>query len=70
VLTETDFPAKRAKARKPGDTRAIELMLSPIWELSLEEVRRQLYRNLRALTLQAGCLGRLPEPLADLLAAA
>jgi TatD DNase family protein len=70
VLPETDFPTKRAKARKPGDVRAIESMLAEIWDLPLEEVRAQLYRNLRELAMRADCLGRLPEGLADLLVSA
>lgn len=67
VLPETDFPARRTKARIPGDTSAVEQVLGRVWQDDSTEVRAQLYRNLRDLTMQAGCLDRLPSSLADLL---
>lgn len=67
VLPETDFPARGTKARLPGDTSAVEQVLGRVWQDDSADVRAQLYRNLRGLTMQAGCLDRLPSALADLL---
>lgn len=70
VVPETDFPARRAKARMPGDVTALEQALGRVWQDDATEIRPQLYRNLRDVTMQAGCLDRLPSTLANLLLAA
>lgn len=67
VLPETDFPASRTNARMPGDVEGVETALAAAWGLATSEVRPQLYRNLRALALQARCLKRLPDNLSALL---
>lgn len=67
VLTETDYPARRAGGRKPGDTRRIESILATTWALPEIEVRRRIWANLRRLATSAGALDRLPEALVDRL---
>jgi TatD DNase family protein len=67
VLTETDYPARRAGGRKPGDTRRIESILATAWALPDVVVRRQVWSNLRRLATSAGALDRLPEALVDRL---
>jgi TatD DNase family protein len=67
VLTETDFPARRAGARKPGDTAKIEAILQDRWGMGHAGVRSQLWLNLRRLATSAHALDRLPGPLVDIL---
>ncbi len=68
VLPETDFPAAGRRAgTRPGDTAALEATLATLWSMSADEVRRQLYRNLRGLASRTGAIERLPEALADML---
>lgn len=67
VLCETDFPARKARSRKPGDIRAIEDLLSRIWGESVEDVRAKTWWNLRTLSERSGAIERLPEPIADTL---
>lgn len=69
VLTETDFPAARGGARKPGDTTKIEAMLGELWGTDVLATRHVIWANLRRLATRAQALDRLPEPLADLLEA-
>jgi TatD DNase family protein len=68
VLTETDFPATRWRGvSHPGSTASVERRLSSVWQVEVGTVRVQLYRNLRALVMQAGLLDRLPDQIANLL---
>lgn len=67
VLCETDFPARKVRARKPADTGRIELMLSEAWGAPVGEVRAQTWWNLRTLSEQTGAIERLPESVADRL---
>lgn len=68
VLPETDFPvAKRRTGSRPGDTRAVENILSEIHGLNAELVRRQFYRNLRRVATRTGAIDRMQSSLADLL---
>lgn len=67
VLTETDFPALRRVATKPGDTAAIESGLADTWSLTPEATRVRLWTNLRRLVVRAGALDRIPDALANLL---
>ncbi|PZS40383.1 MAG: TatD family deoxyribonuclease [Pseudonocardiales bacterium] len=67
VLTETDFPARQPKAKRPADTTLVEQTLADIWSVTPEEARVRCWRNLRALATQAQALDRLPDALADLL---
>ena len=69
VLTETDFPAARPGARRPGDTRAIEHRLGALWKTDPEVTRHRVWVNLRRLATRAEALDRLPEALADALVA-
>lgn len=68
LLPETDFPSggKRAGAR-PGDTGALEVRLAALWGVTPQEVRHQLYRNLREIASRSGSVERFPEALADML---
>ena len=72
MLPETDFPfsRRRTRARMPGDIAYLELRISQLTGLSLERVRWQWYKNLRAISVAAGVLDRLPGALADLLVSA
>ncbi|OUS91937.1 TatD family hydrolase [Rhodococcus sp. NCIMB 12038] len=67
VLTETDFPARRTSARRPGQIAPIERKLATIWGRNVYEVRFQVWTNLRVLTARAGVLDKLPDALADQL---
>lgn len=67
VLCETDFPARKARARKPADTQRIEQLLSQVWGKSPDEVRAKTWWNLRTLSERSGAIERLPEPVADRL---
>ncbi|OEV30465.1 hypothetical protein AN219_10740 [Streptomyces nanshensis] len=67
VLCETDFPARKIRARKPADTQRIEQLLSQIWDKTPEEVRARTWWNLRTLSERSGALERLPESVADTL---
>lgn len=67
VLTETDFPARKVRARKPADTERVELLLSEAWGIPTDEVRAKTWWNLRTLSEQTGAIERLPEALADRL---
>lgn len=67
ILCETDFPARKVRARKPADTASIELKLSLAWETSPEEVRAISWWNLRTLSERSGAIERLPEHVADTL---
>lgn len=65
VLCETDFPARKVRARKPADVQRIEQLLSQIWHATLEEVRATIWWNLRTLSERSGAIERMPEPVAD-----
>lgn len=67
VLCETDFPARKVRARKPADTGRVELLLSQAWNTSPEEVRAATWWNLRKLSERSGAIERLPERVADAL---
>lgn len=67
VLCETDFPARKARARKPADTQRVEHLLSQVWDKSPDEVRAKTWWNLRTLCERSGAIERLPEPVADTL---
>lgn len=67
VLCETDFPARKVRARKPADTQRIEQLLSQVWGKSPDEVRAKTWWNLRTLSERTGAIERLPEPVADTL---
>lgn len=67
VLCETDFPARKVRARKPADIERAELLLSKAWGVSPDEVRATTWWNLRTLSEQTGAIERLPEAVADRL---
>lgn len=67
VLCETDFPARKARSRKPADTQHIEQLLSQVWAKSVGDVRATTWWNLRTLSEKSGAIERLPEPVADTL---
>lgn len=67
ILTETDFPAKRAEARRPGDTDSVERLLSKHWQTGPQATRHRIWANLRRLAARAEALDRLSEALADIL---
>lgn len=67
ILCETDFPARKVRARRPADVQSTETLLSQIWNTTPEEVRAQTWWNLRTLSEQSGAIERLPEVVADTL---
>jgi TatD DNase family protein len=67
ILTETDFPARKVAADRPGDTARIEQSLADIHTVSAAEIRRRVWVNLRRLAIRAHALDRLPDALADRL---
>lgn len=67
VLCETDFPARKIRARKPADIQRIEQLLSQAWNKTPEEVRARTWWNLRTLSERSGAIERLPEAVADTL---
>ena len=69
MLAETDVPANRARtrARILGDIDHRGSRVADLVGLPIERVRRQWYRNFRALTMAAGVMDRLPTGLADRL---
>lgn len=67
ILCETDFPARKTRARKPADMQLIEQLLSRVWNKTPEEVRATTWWNLRTLSERSGAIERLPEYVADTL---
>lgn len=68
VLPETDFPvANKRTGSKPGDTRSIEAILAEIHNRDQREIRNQLYRNLRRISVASGAIDRMPVHLVELL---
>lgn len=67
VLCETDFPARKIRARKPADVQRIERVLSHVWDKTPQEVRARMWWNLRTLSEGSGAIERLPESVADTL---
>lgn len=65
ILTETDSPARRGGGRRPGDTIAVEHLLTQHWNLTPQATRQRLWTNLRRLATRAEALDRLPGPLAE-----
>ena len=69
VLPETDYPARQVRARVPGETGPLESRLARIWQLSEEEVRYQLWVNLKQLAIGSGAIDAVSDSLADALLA-
>jgi TatD DNase family protein len=67
LLPETDYPARKAMAKRPADVTAVERSISEVWGVTPEETRTRLWRNLRALAIAAGALDRLPDAFGDML---
>jgi TatD DNase family protein len=66
VLTETDFPASRAKtvASRPGDVARIEGMLT---QHHGSDTRRLVWQNLAEVCRRSGATERMPAEIQDLL---
>jgi len=69
MLTETDFPARQVRARVPGETKPIESRLARAWRVPEEDVRHQLWTNLKRLALDSGAIDAVSDSLADTLLA-
>lgn len=67
VLSETDFPARKTRARKPADVERAELLLAKAWGVTRDEVRAKIWWNFRTLSEQTGAIERLPEGVVDRL---
>ncbi|UGQ55401.1 TatD family hydrolase (plasmid) [Rhodococcus qingshengii] len=70
ILPETDFPARKARATKPGDVSPLEVRLETLWDMPIDFVRQRMWRNLRQVSLQSGAIDRFSENLADLVLSA
>lgn len=73
MLTETDHPFgdRGSKlARRPGAVLDVERSLADLYGLPTEAVRRQLWRNLRSLTVEVGVGAKLPKEFRRHLSAA
>jgi len=69
VLPETDFPARKVRARRPGQIETLEERLSLIWGQGVHDVRYRLWRNLKAIAVDSGAIETLPESIADVIVA-
>lgn len=69
VLPETDFPARQPRAKLPGETKPLEERLARIWHASDDEVRHQLWVNLKQLAIASGAIDTVSDSLADILLA-
>jgi len=68
LLPETDYPAtRRHGGRLPGDTGTTERLLADLSGSSVEDVRHQSYRNLRAVLLSSGAIDRVSATISDLV---
>ena len=64
ILTETDFPHSRRtdpSADRPGAVSTIEQALANVWECESGDVRRQVWRNLRAVVDLTASADLLPH---------
>jgi TatD DNase family protein len=69
VLPETDFPARKVRAQRPGHVDTLEERLSGLWNESVRDVRYRLWRNLKRLAIDSGSIETLPERTADIIVA-
>lgn len=70
-MTETDFPAtRRSGSRLPADVSKIESRLAALRGVAPDEMRREVWRNLRSLVTDAGALRRLDTEVATKLISA
>ena len=67
ILTETDFPARATRSRRPGDTEPIEHALAEAHNMTVTEIRHRIWVNLRRIATRAEVLDRLGDTLADRL---
>lgn len=65
ILTETDFPARRTRARRPGDTMGVEVLLAEIWQVPQDVVRHRVWVNCKGLMMSTGAIDRVSDDLAD-----
>ena len=65
ILTETDFPARRTRARRPGDTIGVEVLLAEVWQAPQDVVRHRVWVNCKELMISTGAIDRVSEDLAD-----
>jgi len=73
ILTETDHPFGDRGSKsihRPGAVGDVERSLAELYGLPVEAVRRQLWQNLRSLTLEVGVGAKLPQEFRRHLAAA
>ena len=69
ILPETDFPARKVRARLPGAIEPLAEELSSLWGDDLADVRSQLWHNPKTVAVDSGAIETLPERLADTLIA-
>jgi TatD DNase family protein len=72
VLSETDHPFGdrwSPNPRQPGGVGAVEVALANIWNMTTEDVRRQIWRNLAELVSNVGCGSLLPRGVRSQIAA-
>lgn len=69
LLPETDFPARKVGAQRPGHVDALEDRLSSLWGQGIQDVRYRLWRNLKTIAVDSGAIETLPENIADIIIA-
>jgi TatD DNase family protein len=69
MLPETDFPAtaRRGGGRRPGDVASLEHLVAGLTQRTPSVLRRQWYRNLRAVAMGSGAIERMPATLVTTL---
>lgn len=65
VLPETDYPARKVHAQRPGHVEPLEERLGGLWNESVPDVRHRLWCNLKRLVIDSGAIETLPEHIAD-----
>lgn len=65
VLTESDFPARSTRSRRPGDLAGVEAMLAEAWDVPHDVARHRVWVNFKRLLIATGAIDRVSDALAD-----
>jgi TatD DNase family protein len=65
VLTESDFPGRGTRARRPGDVTAVEAMLAEAWGVPQDVARHRVWVNFKRLLIASGAIDRVSDALSD-----
>ncbi|MDT7766912.1 MAG: TatD DNase family protein [Mycobacterium sp.] len=69
VLPETDYPARKVSAQRPGHVEPLEERLSRLWQQGVQDVRYRLWHNLKKLSIDSGAIETLPDDIANIILA-